>query len=109
MNSIVKIIPNQQEWITGRVKGFSGKDLISLDNGTLKLVKVDAGAHYPYHQHPDKTEFAYVLSGMPQFKIGETLYQSEKGNFFIFPKQEMHSIHNPTADACEILIGAIKS
>ncbi|MGC4232111.1 MAG: cupin domain-containing protein [Niabella sp.] len=109
MERKLKIIPSEMEWTYGKVKGFAGKDLIKLDNGTLKLVKVEAGASYPTHQHPDKTEFAYVVSGTPEFMIGETTFQSQCGDFFIFPRQEMHSIHNHSNGLCELLIGAIRS
>ena len=109
METKLKIIPAELEWTNGKVKGFAGKDLIKLSNGSLKLVKVDAGADYPVHQHPDKTEFAYVVSGTPEFKIGETSFRSESGNFFVFPQKEMHSIHNHSNDICELLVGAIKS
>lgn len=109
MERKLKTIPSEVEWTYGKVKGFAGKDLLKLDNGTLKLVQVEAGADYPTHQHPDKTEFAYVVSGTPEFRIGGEQFQSQDGDFFIFPQQEPHSIHNHSDDLCELLIGAIRS
>lgn len=47
------------------MKGFAGKELISLDAGGLKLIKIEPHANYPEHLHPDKTEYAYTLEGQP--------------------------------------------
>ena len=38
-------------WIEGKVKGFFGKEFISLTNGGLKLIKVVSLATYPEHIH----------------------------------------------------------
>ena len=35
------------DWETGKIKGFSGKNLIDVKNGGLKMVKVDSYATYP--------------------------------------------------------------
>jgi len=42
-----KIAPENLEWKEGKVKNFFGKELISLKNGTLKLIKVAPQASYP--------------------------------------------------------------
>ena len=56
------------DWEIGKVKGFSGKNLINLENGGLKKVKVDSSSTYPSHLHPNKTEFIYFLfSFFPRF------------------------------------------
>lgn len=96
------------EWETGKVKGFKGKELIDLNNGGLKMVKVDPFATYPSHIHPDKTEYAYVLEGNPKITIGEVVYHGAKGDFFVFPKSITHSIDNPLDKECLLLVGAIK-
>ncbi len=96
------------DWQEGKVKNFFGKDLINLPNGTLKLVKINPNATYPIHQHPDKTEYVYVLEGTPSFTINGTHYEGEPGHFFIFPNNTMHAIENPSATTCLILVGAIK-
>ena len=95
------------EWQAGKVKGFSGKDLISLENGGVKMVRVDPYAEYPVHLHPKKTEFVYVLEGMPTITINEEEYKGEKGDFFILPDSLRHSIANPTINECLLLVGAI--
>lgn len=91
----------------GKVKGFHGKNLIDLDNGGLKMVKVDAFASYPTHLHPEKTEFVYVLEGNPEISIGDKVYQSEPGDFITLPKSIEHSIANRTEKECKLLVGAI--
>ena len=96
-------------WETGKVKGFSGKNLIDLKNGGLKLVKVEAFASYPVHLHPDKTEYVYILEGSPIIGIDETNYIGKKGEFFIFPDAIKHSIQNPTDSECLLLVGAISN
>lgn len=104
-----KIIPNELDWINGKVKGFLGKELISLANGSLKLIKVIPNATYPLHIHPDKTEYAYVLEGMPQFIIGSESHVSKKNDFFTFPFNTKHAIINNTNSECILLIGAIQN
>ncbi len=96
------------EWETGKVKGFCGKNLINLENGGLKIVKVAAQSTYPTHLHPEKTEYIYVLEGNPKITIGEMNYNGEKGDFFILPNGIKHSIENNTDEECQLLVGAIK-
>jgi quercetin dioxygenase-like cupin family protein len=104
-----KIIHSELEWNEGRVKGFFGKDLLMLDNSSLKIVKVAPYATYPLHVHPDKTEYAYVLEGHPDMEIGPDHFSGGQGDFFIFPQQVQHSILNKTDKECLLLIGAIKA
>ncbi len=95
--------------IEGKVKGFFGKELISLTNGGLKLIKVVPLAIYPEHIHPDKTEYAYVLEGTPEFIINSERYLGETGDFFIFPFNTKHAIENNTNSECVLLIGSIQN
>ena len=99
----------QIEWVSGKVKGFAGRDLINLDNGGLKMVKVDPFAIYPSHLHPEKTEYIFVLEGSPQIEIGEETYTGENGDFFILPNAIQHSIKNSTDLDCILLVGSIKN
>lgn len=96
-------------WVSGKVKGFQGKNLIDMDNGGLKKVKVDPFATYPSHLHPDKTEYIYVLEGNPKITIGNDIYHGEKGDFFILPNAIKHSIANPCDAECLLLVGAINN
>lgn len=105
----MKITPRTLDWKEGKVKNFSGKELISLENGSLKLVKVAPLSSYPEHLHPDKTEYAYVLEGAPHFMSGGTTFACHAGEFFIFQPNTIHAIHNKTNSECILLIGAIKN
>lgn len=105
---IKKISPENLAWTEGKVKNFFGKDLIALDNGSLKMVKIAPRSHYPLHYHPDKTEYAFVLQGLPEFEIGGECLSGKPEDFFIFPKNEHHAILNNTDASCLLLIGAIK-
>ncbi|MHB8260002.1 MAG: cupin domain-containing protein [Bacteroidia bacterium] len=102
-----KIKPSELDWTTGKVKGFCGKELIDIDKGSVKLVKISPFATYPDHVHPDKTEYAYVIAGCPEFEIDNKHYTSEQGDFFIFPTKVKHAIKNKTDAECILLIGAI--
>lgn len=102
------IKPDLLAWSSGKVKGFLGKNLMELENGTLKKVKVESFAIYPSHLHPDKTEYIYVLEGNPTITIGEEVYNGEKGDFFMLPNAVKHSIENPFDSDCELLVGAVK-
>lgn len=95
-------------WTPGKVSGFSGKDLLTLEQATIKLVSVEPNAKYPEHIHPDKTEFAFVIEGNPEFIINQINYVSQVHDFFIFPQNLPHSIINNTNQPCLLLIGGIK-
>jgi quercetin dioxygenase-like cupin family protein len=103
-----KITVAELEWTEGKVKNFFGKELISLENGSLKLIKVAPHASYPVHYHPEKTEYAYVLTGNPEFEISGEIFKGCKDEFFIFPQYEKHAIFNNTDNECLLLIGAIQ-
>lgn len=104
-----KIKPNTLNWLEGKVKGFQGKELISLENGSVKLVKIDSFAIFPEHLHPEKTEYAFVIEGTPEFMIDNESYKCEVGDFFIFPVGKKHEIKNNTRETCILLIGSIKN
>ena len=105
----MKTTPKKLDWEFGKVNGFCGKTLLDKENGGIKLVKVLPLADYPIHQHPNKTEFIYVLEGNPIITIGEKKYISEKGDFFTLPKSVNHSIKNESKSSeCLLIVGAIK-
>ena len=104
-----KIQQEELDWSTGKVSGFAGKELLNLQNGSVKLVEIDSMANYPEHIHPDKTEFAYVLQGTPDFIIGTESFTSKIGDFFIFPTNEKHAILNRSNSKCMLLVGAISA
>ena len=102
-----KIDHRKLDWSSGQVKGFYGKELLDLKHGGVKLVKIDEQAIYPSHQHPKKTEYVQVLEGRPDFLIDDKRYESEPGDFFVFPVGTVHSIENKTPAKCLILVGSL--
>jgi quercetin dioxygenase-like cupin family protein len=106
MENIIK--PNLLNWENTKIKGFMSKQLVDMNNGGLKLIKVEPAASYPMHNHPEKTEFIYVLDGLPEIIIGDNHYKGNQEDFFILPKSVNHSIINNADTDCILLIGAIK-
>jgi len=104
-----RIKPNQLDWKAAKVKGFFGKEFIKLEKGGVKLVRIDPLSNYPEHVHPNKTEYAYVITGSPDFEIDDHQYSSEPGDFFIFPVAKNHAIQNKTNLECVLLIGSIEN
>lgn len=100
---------NKMDWASGKVDGFQGNDLIELENGGLKKVKVNPQAIYPTHQHPNKTEYIYVLAGKPKITIGTEIFNGQPGDFFILPPSIDHAIANLFDTNCELLVGAINN
>lgn len=107
MDNYIK--PASLDYKTGAVKGFSGKGLIDLQNGGLKMIKVAAGATYPIHTHPKKTEYIFVLEGNPTITISEERFEGTKEDFFILPTGIPHGIENKTETECILLVGAINN
>jgi quercetin dioxygenase-like cupin family protein len=97
------------DWVSGKIKGFSGKNLIELEKGGLKMVKVDSFSSHPSHLHMNKTEYIYVLEGTPKITIDDKNYNGEKSDFFILPHSIKHSIANPVDSECLLLVGAINN
>lgn len=105
----MKIDTNELNWKSNKVQNFFSKELIQLDNGALKKVRVAPSAFYPEHQHPDKTEYVYVLHGHPHFQIGVSVFAARPDEFYIFPSGVKHSIRNYSPNDCLLLVGSIKN
>lgn len=99
---------HQLGWNDMPVTGIAAKDLFAHENGTFKVVKLEPYAKYPIHQHADKTEYAFVIEGVLEAKIGENKYIGMPGAFFTFPVGIKHGLHNPNEKQTVILIGAVK-
>ncbi len=90
---------NQKEWQPLVEKGvsYNGISVISLhydearQRSTTILLKFDAGATYPYHNHPAGEE-VYVLSGTAVF---ENVTLSE-GDYLYTPPGFKHSVTTKT-------------
>jgi quercetin dioxygenase-like cupin family protein len=96
------------DWESMPVRGFEGKPLMEHLNGSLKIVKIQPGSNYPLHQHPDKTEFAYVIDGILEATIGDTTFTGKNGYFYQFPVGIKHALNNPTERETIVLIGSFK-
>lgn len=92
-----------------QVEHFFSKELLKLENGAVKKVRVEPNAFYPEHLHPDKTEYVYVLQGHPHFQIGVHVYAARPDEFYIFPTNTKHSIRNYSQKDCVLLVGSIKN
>ncbi len=57
----MKTTPEKLNWEFGKAARFCGKTLLDKENVGIKLVKATPLANDPIHQHPNKTEFIYVL------------------------------------------------
>lgn len=97
----------QLKWEAMPIEGFEGKNLLSLKQGGFKMVRIQPGAKFPVHQHPDKTEFAFVLEGTLEATIGDEVYLGEKGMFYQFPRGCKHGLKNPGDVETIVLIGAL--
>ncbi|MDR7002038.1 cupin domain-containing protein [Neobacillus niacini] len=103
---MVEINIDDLEWKAMPVKGFEGKPLMNHKNGSMKIVKIQPGSEFPLHQHPDKTEFAYVLDGLLEATIGDTTYTGKSGSFYQFPIGVNHGLKNSSNSDTIVIIGA---
>lgn len=101
------IIKTNDKWEQSKVEGFTSQALLDLENGTVKLVRVASKSVYPEHQHPQKTEYAYVIEGTLTFEIDGVAVQAKTGDFQVFPIGKKHKILNNGNDQGLLLIGAI--
>ncbi len=95
------------EWKSTPVKGVSAKELIALSEGTAKLIRLEAHSQYPVHQHPDRSEYAYVLEGTPTLFDGQTHHPCRPGDFVTFPARTPHSLGNASDLPVLLFVGAI--
>ena len=105
---MVHILRDQEgTWQTTNVKGVLGKDLVAFPEGTVKLIRLVPGAEYPTHQHPGRTEYAYVLGGKPTLTVAGEAYEAEPGDFVTFPADTPHSLANQDPEEALLLVGAV--
>lgn len=96
-------------WHTGNVPGFSSSEILNQKNGSIKHLKVEPGAEYPEHIHPDKTEYAIVMEGNPQITISKQSYSANPGDVFLFLPDVKHAISNKTQQTAILIIGSVKT
>ena len=89
------------------VQGVSARELLMMKEGTAKLIRLGPGVTYPEHQHPDRTEYVYVLSGRPRLFDGTEHHDCVPGDFVSFPAKTPHVLANPGSEEVVLLAGAI--
>lgn len=57
---------------------------------TLAWVKVEKGATVPKHIHADSDDYLYILEGKAKMRVGEEIYDIEKGSHITVPKGTEH-------------------
>lgn len=97
------------QWDQGQVKGFSSSEIFAQNSANLKFLKIEPNSDYPVHLHPDKMEYAVIISGNPEISIADNNYSSSSGEVYIFPPLVKHSIKNKTNQVCILLIGSVKT
>lgn len=100
--------PDNMLWESTNVQGFSSKNLILLNNGGIKMIRIAPMADYPIHIHPDKTEFVFVLEGSISCTIAKEEVHCDKGEMVVFPIGIKHNIHNSGSSNAVVLVGNIK-
>lgn len=106
MNQILN--PQSAEWKAIKIPGFSYHQILNETNGKLKFLRIEPGAHYPAHIHPDKIEYAVVIEGSPTITLGDDIYSAKQGDVFVFPKGVNHALGNSSDQVAVLLTGAIK-
>jgi quercetin dioxygenase-like cupin family protein len=87
-----KIAVAELEWTEGKVKNFFGKELISMENGSLKLIKVAPHASYPVHSSSRKNRICLCVEPeIRSLKYRVSIFKGSKDEFFIFPQNEKHA------------------
>lgn len=62
-----------------------------------------AKASFDWHHHVDTDEMMLVLKGRGVVRDRDGEYEYAEGDFFIFPANVEHAIHNPTDDEHEYI------
>ncbi len=78
-------------------------ELANQDFEAITYGYLPGGGTFDWHHHEDTDEMMLVLegSGVVRDREGECSYAA--GDFFIFPANVEHSIHNPTAEEHEFI------
>ncbi|MBS1647523.1 MAG: cupin domain-containing protein [Bacteroidetes bacterium] len=95
-------------WTPTNIKGFSSSEILDLNHGGLKYLRVEPNTHYPIHMHVDKVEYAVIVAGSPTITINETPFAAKVGEVYVFPTHTKHAISNNNQEVSVLLIGSIK-
>ncbi|TAM58579.1 cupin domain-containing protein [bacterium] len=95
-------------WEPTSVAGYEQKWLVKRDGGTYKLIRIQPGARFPLHRHPDRTEYAYVLEGVLEATIEGRTFRIAPHGFAEIPAGVEHGLYNPGPAPTIAQVGAIK-
>lgn len=76
---------------------------------SLTLHRLQGGGEGDYHEHADREQVYYFLSGRGQMKIDDHLYDVREGDAVHVPPQTRHQLVNPTDEWIEHLIITARS
>lgn len=102
-----KIAADEGSWTAGNVAGILSKDLAAFPEGAARLIRLLPGAAYPRHQHPKRTEYAYVVAGRPTLSVADETHDASPGDFVLFPTDTLHALENRGPEEALLLVGAI--
>lgn len=91
--------------------GGSGGRRLYASRGELKNEAFEAltygylpgGSSFDWHHHVDTDEMMLVLKGTGVVRDRDGEYEYVPGDFFIFPANVEHAIHNPSNDEHEYI------
>lgn len=97
---------SEQPWEPAPVEGVSWQLLKDVPEGTIKRFRLQAGATYPLHHHPDRSEWVYLVEGTLTLTLGSAVQELHPGDFAWIPARLPHGLGNQTGDLVEFLVGA---
>lgn len=99
---------NTVDWTPSNIKGFLSNQILDLNNGGIKFLKVKPQSEYPVHMHIDKYEYAVILEGSPTINVNGTIFSAKVGEVYVFPPNTKHAISNRKSDSSILLISSIQ-
>ncbi|MCL6562497.1 MAG: cupin domain-containing protein [Firmicutes bacterium] len=93
-------------WEPAPVEGVSWQLLQEVPQGTIKRFRLQPGASYPVHHHPDRSEWVYTVVGTLTVTLGSTVQELQPGDFAWIPVGLAHGLGNQTDEVVEFLVGA---
>lgn len=98
---------DERGWVPTPVARVFQQELLHRPHGTAKLIRLDAGAVYPPHRHPDRTEYAFVVHGRCELTVDDEVISAAPGDFVSFPARVVHALANAGSTPAVLLVGAL--
>jgi quercetin dioxygenase-like cupin family protein len=87
----------QKTWIRWLIKKEEGAPLFAM-----RIFRVEPGGHINAHKHPWEHEI-FILSGLGEIRIGDSIKNVEKGYFVYIPPCVEHEYWNKGSDDLEFI------